>query len=65
MHDLMFGTWGGQIIAACKQQPLQTIAAALTTFTVVMTLILGVRGSGSGDSGGITDGDGDSGCGGD
>jgi hypothetical protein len=67
MHDLLFGTWGAQTIAFCKQQPLQTIAAALTTFTVVMTLILGVRGSGSGDSGGITSGDsdGDSGCGGD
>jgi hypothetical protein len=67
MHDLLFGTWGAQTIAFCKQQPLQTIAAALTTFTVVMTLILGVRGSGSGDSGGITSGDsdGDGGCGGD
>jgi hypothetical protein len=64
MHDLLFGNWAAQIGAFCKQQPLQTIAAAMTTLTVVMTLMLGVRGTGSGDSGGITSGDGDGGDGG-
>jgi hypothetical protein len=69
MHDLLIGNWGAQIAAITKHQPLHVLIAALTTFTVLVTLILGVRGFGTGDSGGITDGDGDSGgdggCGGD
>jgi hypothetical protein len=67
MHDLLFGTGGAQIVAFCKQQPLQVLSVVLTAFTLVLTLTLGVRGSGSGDSGGISFGEGDSdgGCGGD
>jgi hypothetical protein len=40
---------------------LQVLAAAITAGTVVMTLILGVRGVGAGDTGTSTFGDG--GCG--
>ena len=64
MHDLLFGTWGGQIIAFCKQQPW-ALPAAITVFSVVMGLILGARGIGGSDSGGtFSDSDG-GGCGGD
>ena len=69
MHDLLFGTWGAQIVAFYKQQPLHVLVAVITLFTVLVTLIRGVRGSGTGDSGGIafgdSDGDGGGGCGGD
>jgi hypothetical protein len=65
MHDLLFGSWGAQAMAFCKQQPLQVLATALTAVSLVLTLILGVRGFGSGDSGGNSFGDGDSDGGGD
>ena len=67
MHDLLFGTWAAQAMAFCKQQPLQVLSVLLTAFTLGLTLMFGVRGSGSGDSGGISfDGDSDGGgCGGD
>ena len=63
MHDLLFGTWGPQVIAFCKQQPW-ALPTAITAFSLVMALILGGRGVG-GDSGGtFSDSDG-GGCGGD
>lgn len=66
MHDLLFGSWGAQAIAFCKQQPLQVLTTAITAGTVVITLILGVRGVGAGDTGSTTYGDSDGGgCGGD
>jgi hypothetical protein len=66
MQELLFGSWGPQIVAFTKQNPLQVLAAALTAVSIVLTLILGVRGFGSGDAGGCSFDDGDGGnCGGD
>jgi hypothetical protein len=64
MHDLLLGTWGPQIVAYSSQYPLQVLAVVLTTLSIVITLILGVRGFGSDDAGGTSFGDGDGGgCG--
>ena len=66
MQELLLGSWGPQVAAFTKQNPLQLLAAALTAVSIVLTLILGVRGFGSGDAGGSSFDDGDSGgCGGD
>jgi hypothetical protein len=66
MQELLLGSWGPQIAAFTKQNPLQVLAAALTAVSIVLTLILGVRGFGSGDGGGCSFDDADSGdCGGD
>ena len=64
MQDLPLGSWGPQIAAFTKQNPLQVLAMVLTAIGIAITLIFGVRGSGSGDGGSISDSDaGD--CGGD
>jgi hypothetical protein len=64
MHDMLLGTWGPQIVALCQQRPLQVLAIVLTVFSIVMTVILGVRGFGTDDPGGASFGDGDGGgCG--
>ena len=68
MQDLLLGTWRAQIVAYCRQDPLQALAAVLLVASIVMTLVFGTRGSGSGDTGGVSFGDGDGdggGCGGD
>jgi hypothetical protein len=66
MQDLLLGSWGPQIAAFTKQNPLQVLAASLTAVSIVLTLIFGVRGIGSGDGGGCSFDDGDGGdCGGD
>jgi hypothetical protein len=66
MRELLLGSWGPQIAAFAKQNPLQVLAAALKAVSIVLTLTLGVRGFGSGDAGGGSFEDGDSGgCGGD
>ena len=63
MQDLLLGSWGPQIAAFTKQNPLQVLAVVLTAIGIAITLIFGVRGFGSGD-GSISDSDaGD--CGGD
>ena len=66
MQEFLLGSWGPQIAALTKQNPLQVLGVALTAVSILLTLILGVRGFGSGDSGGCSFGDGDGdGCGGD
>jgi hypothetical protein len=68
MQELLFGSWGPQITAFTKQNPLQVLSVALTAVSIVLTLLLGVRGFGSDDAGGCSFGDGDGdggGCGGD
>lgn len=66
MQELLLGSWGPQIAAFTKHNPLQVLAAALTAVSIVLTLTLGVRGFGSGDAGGSSLDNGDSGdCGGD
>jgi hypothetical protein len=66
MQELLLGSWGPQIAAFTKQNPLQVLAAALTAVSIVLTLAFGVRGFGSDDAGGGSFDDSDSGgCGGD
>ena len=66
MRELLFGSWGPQIAAFTKQNPLQVVAVILVAITIVITLMFGTRGSGSGDAGGCSLGEGDGGgCGGD
>ena len=57
MQDLLLGSWGPQIAAFTKQNPLQVLAVVLTAIGIAITLIFGVRGSGSGDGGSISDSD--------
>jgi hypothetical protein len=66
MQELLLGSWGPQITAFAKQNPLQVLSVALTVISIVLTLMLGVRGFGSDDAGGCSFGDSDGGaCGGD
>jgi hypothetical protein len=66
MQELLLGSWGPQITAFTKQNPLQVLSVALTAISIVTTLILGVRGFGSDDAGGCSFDDSDGGgCGGD
>jgi hypothetical protein len=60
MQELLLGSWGPQIAAFTKQNPLQVLAATLTAVSIVLTSILGVRGIGSGDAGGCSFDDADS-----
>jgi hypothetical protein len=65
MQEFLPGSWGPQIAAFARQNPLQLVAVGLTAVSIALTLIFGVRGFGSGDPGGSSfgDGDGDGGCG--
>jgi hypothetical protein len=67
MREFLLGSWGPQIAAFARQNPLQLVFVGLTAVSIALTLILGVRGFGSGDPGGCSfgDGDGHGGCGGD
>jgi hypothetical protein len=66
MQELLLGSWGPQIAAYIKQNPLQLLQVGLLATGIVITLTFGVRGAGSGDAGGSIFDDGDSGdCGGD
>ena len=65
MQHFLFGSWPQQAIAFTKQNPLQMASVALTAFTLALTLVFGARGSGSGDCGGISLGEGDGDSGGD
>jgi hypothetical protein len=66
MQELLLGSWGPQIAAFIRQNPLQLLTAGLLATGIVITLTFGVRGSGSGDAGGCSFDDGDGGgCGGD
>jgi hypothetical protein len=64
MQEFLSRSWGPQIAAYAQQYPVQAISTALVAITLVMTLMLGTRGSGSGDAGGRGFDDGDvGGCG--
>ena len=66
MQELLPGSWGPQIVAFTKQNPLQVLAVALTAISLLITLRFRVRGTDGGDAGGCSFGDGDGGdCGGD
>jgi hypothetical protein len=68
MQELLFGSWGPQLLSFGRQNPVQLISAALAVTSVAIALMFGVRGSGSGDAGGCSFGDGDGdggGCSGD
>jgi hypothetical protein len=68
MQELLPGSWGPQILAFSKQNPLQVLAVTLTVISVLISLFFGVRGTDGGDTGGCSFGDGDGdggGCGGD
>lgn len=66
MQELLLGSWGPQIAAFIKHNPLQLITAGLLATGIAITLTFGVRGAGSGDGGGCSFDDGDGGgCGGD
>jgi hypothetical protein len=65
MREFLLGSWGPQIAALARQNPLQLVAVGLTAVSIALMLISGVRGFGSGDPGGCSFGDGDGGCGGD
>jgi hypothetical protein len=63
MQEFLLGSWGPQIAAFTKQNPLQVLSVVLTAVSIVLTLIFGVRGFRSEDAGGCSfDGDG-GGCG--
>jgi hypothetical protein len=64
MQEILLGNWGPQIAAYSRQYPVQVITTVLVATTIVMTLMFGKRGSGSGDAGGCSFDDGDGGgCG--
>ena len=64
MRELLLGSWGTQIAALTQRDRLQLLAVVLVGITVVITWVFGVRGSGSGDTGGCSFDDGDGGgCG--
>ena len=63
MRELLLGSWGPQIAAYSEQYPLQVITTVLVAITIAITLMFGKRGSGSGDAGGCSFGDGGGGCG--
>jgi hypothetical protein len=65
MQEFLLGNWGPQITAFARQNPLQLVSVGLAAVSIALTLILGVRGFGSGDPGECSFGDGDGGCGGD
>ena len=66
MQELLLGSWGPQVAAMIKQTPSQLLMAGLLVIGMAITLTFGVRGAGSGDGGGCSFDDGDSGdCGGD
>jgi hypothetical protein len=68
MQEFLPASWGPQIMAFTKQNPLQVFAVTLTVIGILITLTFGRRGFGSGDGGGCSFGDGDGdagGCGGD
>jgi hypothetical protein len=65
MQELLPGSWGPQIVAFSKQNPLQVLAVTLIAISLLITLFFGVRGTDGGDTS-FGDGDGDGGgCGGD
>jgi hypothetical protein len=66
MQELLLGSWGPQIAALIKQNPLQLVTAGLLATGIAITLTFGTRGAGSGDGGGCSFDDSDGGgCGGD
>jgi hypothetical protein len=66
MRELLFGSWGPQIAAFTRQNPLQVISLAMLAVTVAITLAFGVRGFGGDGGSSFADSDGDGGgCGGD
>jgi hypothetical protein len=65
MQELLFGTWGLQIVAYSQQHPWRVFAAVLVA-VLLMDLMFRKQSSGTGgdlDLGGLGGGDGD--CGGD
>ena len=65
MRELLLGSWGTQFAALTQRDRLQLLAVVLVGITVVITLVFGVRGAGSGDSGGCSFDDSDGGACGD
>ena len=67
MHELLFGSWGPQIVAFTKQNPLPVISMVVIALSTAITLAIGMRGCGGDAGGGIyADGDSSGGdCGGD
>ena len=66
MQQWLFGTWGHDILAYSRQYPAPVLAVVLAGISIVINLVFGTRGSGSGDLdiGGYDFGDGDGGgCG--
>jgi hypothetical protein len=61
MQEFLLGSWGPQIAAFTKQNPLQVLSVVLTAVSIVLTLIFGVKGFGSEDAGGCSFDDGDGG----
>jgi hypothetical protein len=48
MQELLLGSWGPQIAAFIKQNPLQLLTAGLLATGIVISLTFGVRGAGVG-----------------
>src|SRR5437879_6211822 len=46
MQEVLLGSWGPQIAAFTKQNPLQVLAVVLTAIGIAITLILGSEASG-------------------
>jgi hypothetical protein len=63
MPELVFGSGSPHLLSFIKQHPVQMLSAVVAAVSLAMTLVLGVRGAGSGDpGGGFDNGDGGS-CG--
>jgi hypothetical protein len=63
MRELLFGTWGPELIAYSRQNPLRAISFVLAAASIVLTLLFGkfsLSGDGT-DFSGFGDSDGDGG----
>ena len=65
MQELLFGTWGPQIIAYAQQYPWRVFAAVIAALVLLDLLFRSNRSSSDGDFGGLGFGDGDGDGGGD
>ena len=43
MQEFLLGSWGPQIAAFTKQNPLQVLSVELTAVSIVLTLIFGAE----------------------
>jgi hypothetical protein len=61
----LFGTWGPELIAFTKQNPLKTAAVGINAISIVLMLAFGRFSglTGGNDGGGFDFGDGDGGSG--